>query len=269
VEDSNTARFAYWTGSAWEDSDLDDTNYRFDAGMNGGTTDLYIPFDLLQISDPATTPLSLYAFATDEGAMRLWATQPPQNPVNSPKVVETALYAGASHLLEWMHVYSWPSLGAGVCPNLAQKQDVDLRFGLTAAPEGTTYGLLSDDLFWLGDDLLALTRTVDLSQNFAFMDVDHPLVGNGDTITYTLVYTNHGSDTATGVVARATALHALTFGGSVSQTISIGDVAPSEGGSVTFTGQVNTVAAPNPDWAVLNVTNPVRNLLRPTIVRVL
>ncbi len=254
VQDSEQASLGFWNGTSWKVSPLTADRYRFDPGMNGGTTDLYIPFSDLGIADPAATPLVLYAFATDEGALSLWAAQPPQNPLNSPNVVQTALYAGASYALEWLHVYSWPTLGAGICPNLAQKQDADMRFGLTATPAGTTYGLLSDDLFWLGSDLTSLTHTVDLNQSFTFMDVDHTLMGNGDAITYTLVYTNHGSDTATGVVALATALHALTFNGSPTQTISIGDVAPGAGGVITFTAQVDTSSASQPDWAVLNVS---------------
>ncbi len=254
VQDTTHASLSYWHGSGWNDTSLKE-NYHFDAGMNGGTTDLYIPFELIGITNPEITPLALYAFATDEGAMRLWGTMPPQNPVNSPRAVETDLYAGAQQALEWMHVYSWPTLGAGICPNYSLSgtspfADSDLRFGLSATPDGSTYGLMSSDLFWLADELTHLTRTFDLSQQFTFMDVDHSPVGNGDTIEYTITFANQGAYTATGVTVQAVALFDLQFQGSTSQSITIGDIAPGKSGQVTFSGEIVSIAS-SQDWAVM------------------
>ncbi|MCX6029357.1 MAG: Ig-like domain-containing protein, partial [Chloroflexi bacterium] len=101
VQNSQFATLGYWEDTGWQQRPLNSTQYRFDTGLKGGTTDLYIPFDLIGITDPATTPLVLYAFATDEGAMRLWTTMPPQNSLNSPRVVETTLYAGATPGRAW------------------------------------------------------------------------------------------------------------------------------------------------------------------------
>ena len=206
------------------------------------------------------TPLVLYAFATDEGALRLWATMPPQNSLNSPSAVKTALYAGANQALQWLHVYSWPSLGPGICPNnsigvLPAYGDSDLRFELAADPVGATYGLLSSDLFWLADELTDPDRPADLSEGFAFMDVDHPPVGEGDTVDYTLSYANHGTQTATNVTVQATGLCALSLDGATSGviTVTIGDIPPEAIGSVTFSGHVGSAdeGGTCPDWAAV------------------
>ncbi len=277
VKDSKDATLYVWDGNIFNSVQLARDNspyYRFDPGLNGGHTDLYIPFSMIGISNPATRPLSLFAFATEEDEMSLWAAMPPQNLVNSPRVVETTLYAGASQVLEWAHTYAWLNLGPGTCPNnsaspLQGYLDADLRFGLSATPDGTTYGLMSNDLFWMAEDLTDLDREPDFSQHFAFMDVDHPPVGDGDTITYTLSFENHGTYTATGVIMEANALYALQFSGTSTRTITatIGTIAPGESGSINFSGYVDTSAphnfclmdggsgdscAPYKDWAVLN-----------------
>ncbi len=249
VQDAQWAELYAWddTESQLDHFRLDRTQYRFDAGLDGGLTDLRLPFDMLGIDDPATSPLVLYAFATDEEEMDLWATMPHQNPVNSERVVDTDLFAGAQHAMDWLHVYAWPNLGPGICPNdpvmgiVPAHADVDLRFDLSATPVGATYGLMSSDLFWLTDLLTDTNRVADLSQSFDFMDVRHPPVGEGETISYTLSYANHGTYTATQVTARATGLYGLELTGAVSDvvTIIIGTVPPGATGSVIFTGQVD------------------------------
>ncbi|MCP4590605.1 MAG: hypothetical protein GY842_07670, partial [bacterium] len=82
-----------------------------------------------------------------------------------------------------------------------------------------------------------------LSESFTFMDVNHPPVGDGDAITYTLHYINRGTDTAPEVNALVTGLYALRFGGNVTQVLSLGDIAPGEQGTVTFQGQIDLEAA--------------------------
>ncbi len=72
------------------------------------------------------------------------------------------------------------------------------------------------------------------------MDVDHPPVGEGDTVDYTLSYANHGTQTATNVTVQATGLCALSLDGATSGviTVTIGDIPPDTIGSVTFSGHV-------------------------------
>ncbi len=274
VQDTQYAQLNVWDGNFWDGNSLDENYYRFQPGRNGGRTDLYIPFEMIGITQTATTPLMLYAFATDEGQMRLWATMPPQNPVNSDRVVETALYAGVEQALYWSRAYAWINVGPGVCPNnslspLPTYADSDLRFGLAADPDGTTYGLMSNELFWLAADLQNSERQADFSQSFSFMDVEHAPIGDGDTITYTLQYENRGSYTATNIIAQANALYALQFSAANTRTITvtIGDIAPGASGSVTFSGYVDASASyqgcmteggdedscsADSDWAVLN-----------------
>jgi uncharacterized repeat protein (TIGR01451 family) len=249
VQDSELAELYAWDDAAGglAHTNLDATQYRFDAGLDGGLTDLRLPFDMLGIDDPATSPLVLYAFATDEEEMHLWATMPHQNPVNSERVVDTDLFAGAQQAMDWLHVYAWTNLGPGTCPNdplfgiTPAHADTDLHFDLSATPVGSTYGLMSSDLFWMTDLLTDTNRAADLSQGFDFMDVRHPPVAEGETISYTLSYANHGTYTATQVMARATGLYGLELTGAVSDvvTITIGTVPPGATGSVTFTGDVD------------------------------
>ena len=274
VESARTARLYAWDGANWQQQSLEENHYRFDPGLNGGQTDLYIPFSMIGITKPAISPLVLYAFATDEGKMRLWSTMPPQNPVNADRIVETGIYAGAQQLLQWSQTYAWANLGSGVCPNTSNSPtptypDADLRFELSAAPEGTTYGLVSNELFWLASDLTNSEREPDFSQSFAFMDVEHHPVGDGETIEYTLAYENRGTYTASNVIVEANALYALQFSGANTRTITvtIGDIAPDAQGSVTFSATVDDTGPYNQclsdggsadacgaylDWAVLN-----------------
>jgi subtilisin-like proprotein convertase family protein/type II secretory pathway pseudopilin PulG len=274
VQDSRWAELHFWNGETWEYQNLDETQYRFDPGLNGGHTDLYIPFESIGITQTAITPLVLYAFATDEGEMRLWSTMPPQNPVNADRVVETGVYAGAQQALQWSQTYAWANLGAGVCPNNSnspnpQFPDSDLRFGLSAAPDGTTYGLVSNELFWMAKDLTNSERDADISQSFTFMDVEHRPVGDGDTIEYTIAYENRGTYTASNVIVEANSLYALKFSGASTRTITatIGNIAPGTSGSITFAATVDGTGPHNQcmsdggtedscavylDWAVLN-----------------
>ena len=97
IEDADTAHFLTWNVGTedWDISLLSPSYYRFDDGLHNGHTDLYLPFDLLGVTNPLTNPLALIAFATEQdpatgsGQMNLWGTMPPENPVNSERVVET------------------------------------------------------------------------------------------------------------------------------------------------------------------------------------
>ena len=65
VQDSKIADLYNWKGFGWKHTSLRADNYRFDAGLNGGHTDLFIPFDLIGITNPITSPLTMFAFATE------------------------------------------------------------------------------------------------------------------------------------------------------------------------------------------------------------
>jgi type II secretory pathway pseudopilin PulG/subtilisin-like proprotein convertase family protein len=251
VSDARVAHLLTYNGGDWEMEGLTPAEYHFDAGLNDGQTDLYLPFARLGIADPLTSPLGMVAFATREGALDLWGAMPAGNPVNAPNVVMTALYGGAQVDLGLSQVYFWPVLGPGVCPNspggLSLFTDSDLHFALSSNPVGSSYSLIGDDLFWLWQELITTTHPADLSESFAFMDWDHPMVGDGDAITYTLSYENQGTAAATNVIVQVTALFGLQLEGSNPQleTIALGTIPPGASGSATFQGRVDLAATYN------------------------
>ncbi|MGD2146812.1 MAG: proprotein convertase P-domain-containing protein [Anaerolineae bacterium] len=260
VKDAQTAMFTSWDEDYWEISVplLTRENYRFHEGPQGGRTDLYVPFDWIGVKDPILSPLAMVAFATEEDGLRLWATMPPANPVNSDLVVETGIFAGYEYLFGLMHAYVWPNLGPGVCPNRPggfqdMAVDADLQFELSADPVGTTYGLVGDDLFWLQEQLMDPDRPADLVEGFNFMDTIHPPVGDGDLISYTIHYHNNGTVSST-VTATVGALFALQLvgGNPLSQTIPLGEIGPGENGTATFQGQVDLTAT----YSVCVTINP-------------
>jgi hypothetical protein len=244
VEDAQTAHLLTWntTRQDWDSQRLSPDQYRFNYSLNGGHTDLYLPFNLLGISDPTNTPLTLIAFATEEDAMNVWAAMPPGNPLNSNRVVPTDVFAPENAVLGLTQAYVFPSLGPGLCPN-APFGDVDVELGLSVEPVGTTYSFLNDNIYWLGDKLFEDKRAVDLSQALTFLDVDHPPLGDGDAITYTVSYANHGTEIITGTQLYASGRGALRFGGATTTTIPLGDIAPGVTGTVRFAGQIDVGAA--------------------------
>jgi subtilisin-like proprotein convertase family protein len=251
VSDSSVAHLLTYNGGNWDMEELSPAEYHFDAGLNDGQTDLYLPFSLVGIANPETTPLGMVAFATREGALDLWGTMPAGNPANAPNVILTALYGGAEVNFGLSQIYYWPVLSPGVCPNspggLSLFTDSDLHFALSSDPVGSTYSLIGDDLFWLWQELITTTRPADLSESFAFMDWDHPMLGDGDVVDYTLSYENRGTDDATNVSAHVTALFGLQLQGGNPQfeTIDLGTIPAGASGSVTFQGRVDLAATYN------------------------
>ncbi len=149
--------------------------FHFETAGEDSVSDLYLPFSALNITDPANTDLSLVAFATEEQAMRLWATMPPRNPVNSKQLLD-AVPESQIERFSLLQAYTWPSLGPNVCPNgsqayvnlrasgiqqLTQLQQqpaqrftgADVRWNLAAEPSGITYSVLEDNLFNIMDDV--------------------------------------------------------------------------------------------------------------------
>jgi len=240
--------------------------------------------DVLDIENPGSTPLALIAFATEESPeaspqpLSVWGTMPPMNLVNSGRVVDTLEFAPDDYSMGLPQVYAWDNLGPGVCPNNAFG-DADVQVGLSADPSGASYGVLADDLFWLWEELpelpdisklddLQLPTTLgevealldyveelqegleellafDVSETLSFMDLAHPTVGDGDTISYTLHYVNRGRDTATDVEVYAIGLYGLRLGSGITEVISLGDLEPGQTGQLTFEGYVDVANAYN------------------------
>ena len=91
-----------------------------------------------------------------------------------------------------------------------------------------------------------------MTTHFGFLNTGLPPVGNGQPVSYTLTYRNHGTGTAQGVTADVTALYALSLAGGQHQTVGLGDVGPGQEASVTLYGAVNIGLSPEP-WAGLAV----------------
>jgi subtilisin-like proprotein convertase family protein len=222
---------------------------------NNGITDLYLPFDLLGISDPATNSLALMAAASEEDALRLWSAMPDRNLLNSVLAVNplAGVQAAAQRDFVLTNFYRFPSLGPLLCPytlSLLEPPtsqsfvDSDLRVELTVEPLGTTYALFGDDLFWQWETLFQ--ESGPKSQQFTFLDNNHPPVGQDDVITYTLRVSNRGTSEALDVVAVVLAYSALSLQGGNRvdegyveyQQLDVGSVAPGDTVTVTFNGVV-------------------------------
>ena len=253
VQDSDTA-VLFSSASDWSFvTELSAEQYQFDAALNDGHTDIYLPFNLIGVSDPAAASLDLVAFAAEQDALSLWAVMPNANAVNSGKVIATAPYTRGAEEFALSHRYHWESLGAGVCPNGSDLStptrypDTDLYVSISAEPIGTVYSFLADDLFWLWD-LLFGDDLPDVSSFFNFMDTDHPRVGAGQEIVYTINYRNQGTETANGVYVDVSAHYALSLVGG-DQQVSLGDIGPGAEGTATFRGVVDLL--PGEDWATV------------------
>jgi uncharacterized repeat protein (TIGR01451 family) len=181
MQDPEIATLMRWNAiSATWQTVTETWSYHFEQLDASGITDLYLPFDALGISNPAETSLSLVAFATEEHALRLWATMPPHNPVNSAQLLD-ALPQGDVQRFALLRAYTWPSLGSPICPNGTQTAPInvrassiaqlmqttqqatqqpahrftgaDVRWNLAAQPAGIAYSVLEDNLFNIMDDV--------------------------------------------------------------------------------------------------------------------
>ncbi len=208
--------------------------YNLDTTLTPPVTDIYIPFSMLNISHTATTSLKLVALATENDRLRLWASMPDKNPLNS----QWATTVEAPNVpFALRQRYEWASLGSGQCPNEGQFTDADLHVTLTADPHGVSVG-------YLEQSLLSLTPGSPLDADLdGTPDVTLPgnptpaLVGQGQPITYTLHYANDGSEVAHGVRITLTARGAVRFAGANTRVITLGDVAP----GITATKQITAL----------------------------
>ncbi len=254
VRDADTALLMEWQGEYWDwVMTLDGSQYRFPPrgrDFEIAATDLRLPFELLGITDPASTALEMIALASEENALRLWATLPAANPINSARVVETRV-EGEFALSQ---SYTWPQLSGGVCLNgsdgltTVSYPDTDVQVRLGVEPAGVVYSYMNDDLFGLWAALLQ-GETPDISSQLSWLSADHPRVGANQPLTYTLTYRNLGADTARGVWVDVQAFYTLRLsGGSARQTLPLGDLAPGQEGQVSFIGTIDLAASALP-WA--------------------
>ena len=245
VEDAQTAWLLTWNGTAWTTSPmLAGTQFRYQPSADGGLTDLYLPFELLGIADPAQASPKLLAFASEEGALRLWAVLPDANPVTSLLATGRLSYVLEAASVPLVQFYQWPSLGAGMCPNgtgaLAAGQtpydDSEVQARLTADPAGIVYHYLGDHLFPWADYLLG-EKPPDFTGLLSLLGRNQSFVQDGQTLNYTLQVQNSGQETARDVTARVWSGGALILPGGAPdpaeghryfQEVAIGDLAPGE-----------------------------------------
>jgi hypothetical protein len=237
VEDGETTSLRTWNAETldWdsENGELDGTQYRLDAGRS--RTDLRIPFELLEV-DPGA-PMSLVALASEEEALRLWATMPDKNPLNSELAVNALALDYVEREFALTQRYHWPSLGEGQCPNEGQFANADLQVRLRAEPPGVAAGFLEHDLPGLLRPGEPLDSDLDGEADVTLpLDDVSVLLGDGETVTYTLSYANLGAGIAPGAVVTLTARGALTLADGVPITVPLEAVS----GTVRITGTINT-----------------------------
>ncbi len=223
VRDSQTATLLRWDDQrGWVEGDSGALSYYFDPNLSTPHTDLLVPFAALGISDTSAS-VKLTAFATEENAMRLWATMPVRNNLNSQRAID-----GWSEV-PWFYVaqsYNF-SLQPNICPSAGVFTGADVRVNIRPDPIGVTH------LQYLGFDRFSESKDV------------LPTVGDGEHITYYLDYSNEGTALASNVRVNIWAGElkldrAPTPIGDFqwSDVFELGDLAPGQGGTITFGGTV-------------------------------
>jgi Concanavalin A-like lectin/glucanases superfamily/Bacterial TSP3 repeat/Bacterial Ig-like domain len=251
VHDPGAASLLRWNDSEWAvDRQLTAEQFRFDGALRGGQTDLYLPFELLGLSPG--DPLGLLAFAAQEPApetgLRIWATFPIANPVNSRWVNRRLGLAPGGSTLTLLHAARWAALSDGVCPNgtngvpqEGQQSDARIRMTVESDPPGAAASGVAGGVFWVSDpgDALAAPGAQSL---FGFLNPAHPPLPDGQRISYTIHYRNDGSATLEGAWLALSAYGALQV---ESDRIDLGEdvdgdgereVQPGFEGTVTFQG---------------------------------
>lgn len=244
VQGRAQAQLFRWDGSQWAGGYRSpSTVYRPSSSL----TALFLPFTDLGLTPGA--PFSLVGFATEEGALRLWAALPGDNPLDSG-LLNGVEPVGAN--LTLLHAYHWDAAGDGVCPNAAYP-DADVQSALAAVPSGVGYTLLGDGLYWMQNTLLN-DPPADLTSQIPSLNGVQPPQPNGTVLTYTLTLHNRGTVTATGLTAVLTPSFALQLldGNPDGQSRALGDLSPGETFTYTFRAQVDTGRS-DESWARLAV----------------
>ncbi|HBY95833.1 MAG TPA: hypothetical protein DEP84_18070 [Chloroflexi bacterium] len=215
-------------------------------------TDIYLPFSLLGITDPTAAALKLVAFATEEDGLRLWAAMPDKNPLNSPRVLNPVAAAFAPSDLTLTQHYAWSSLSSGVLPNQGQFVDTDVRVTITPSQPAVQAAYLADQFFGLLTPDQRLDANLDGQPDVSLPQDEQPFpLHAGQTVNYTVVYTNAGTVPATGTELDLRAYGALRFGGGSTTSVVLPAIAPGGSGTLQFSATADGSAAAGEINAVL------------------
>ncbi|ABY36688.1 MAG TPA: hypothetical protein DEF43_10955 [Chloroflexus aurantiacus] len=263
IDDSTTMSLLSWNGTSW--TSVSGNWQVWSDPMDPTLLEIYIPFTILNITAPATTPVQMLAYATDEDSLRTWAVMPANNPLTSPKVLNSQSGEGIDNTVALTNVIAWDNLGANSCPGQGQLI-ADVRFRITVEPVGAVYSIFTDELIDDQSQLLDDNSQVD-GQQIAELDNYHPPLIEGQTITYTIHYENVGEAPATNVQAWIINWGSLMLPGGTlitggvpyyEQFINLGTINPGTSGTATFTGvvdrQIARDAGEDEDWATVDIS---------------
>jgi subtilisin-like proprotein convertase family protein len=230
AQTTTTATLLRWDekNQTWQPVADADWEYRFEESLEVPQTDIFLPFGSIGVNDAASATLALLAFASEDDRLRLWATMPARNSVNSERIVDTTGVL-AIHRFALTNAYTWSSLDDGVCPSGVNQNDngpgaslqqsgdaqsgfnsADVQVTMTADPPGIGYRLLGDNLFFIMDQLTqfetpewASDQDSNSSLDFnakegldAIMNVMLAPLGDGDQVSYHISYVNRSDVTA-------------------------------------------------------------------------
>ncbi|RMD79772.1 MAG: hypothetical protein D6823_04225, partial [Chloroflexi bacterium] len=265
VDDAQTISLLRWNGAAWVAM-----SGAWQAWVDAAQPDLfeaYLPFAVFNITSPATTQARMLAYATEEDSLRTWAVMPANNPLTSPRVLNSRSSEAITNQIALTNVIAWANLGPSLCPGVGQVV-ADVRFRITATPVGSIYSIFTDELIDAQGQLLDTNNHV-ASTQLAEIDNSHPPLFEGQTITYTIHYENVGEAPADNVQAWIVNWGALRLpGGNLvigsggtpyyEQFITLGTIAPNTSGTATFIGvvdrQIARDAGQDEDWATVDIS---------------
>ncbi|WP_322814048.1 LamG-like jellyroll fold domain-containing protein [Chloroflexus sp.] len=263
IDDSTTMSLLSWNGTSWTSVS---SNWQvWSDPMDPTLLEIYIPFTTLNITAPATTPVQMLAYATEEDSLRIWSVIPANNPLTSPNVLNSKSSEDITNTVTLTNVIFWDNIGAGSCPGQGQLT-ADVRFRITVEPIGIVYSIFTDELINDQSQLLDDISQVD-GQQIAELDTYQPPLIEGQTITYTIHYENVGEVPATNVQAWIVNWGSLRLPGGTlitgvtpyyEQFINLGTINPGTNGIATFTGvvdrQIARDAGEDEDWATVDVS---------------
>lgn len=240
VQDSNTATLLQANGNNWSPvANLDSTRYRVGSVDGAPTTELLLPFSLLGIDN--NTAVGVLAVASENAGLRLWASAPDKNPLNSERVINPQAIGRTLDTFALTLYHRWPNLNLGQTPNAGRFADSDLVVTVESLWPSNGAGFLASDLL----DLLRFNTPLD-GNGDGVVDValsgsaNPPPVGNGLTIQYRIHYANNGPAVAPNVTINLAGSGALNL--TSGNVVNLGDVAGGSSGVVTVTATIGTGA---------------------------